>query len=50
MFGYYIPLNFNKEGDMHTTIFGGLVSIMLKLVIGLYIFLNVYKMINYDDD
>ena len=50
MFGYSIPLNFNKEGDQHTTFFGGFVSILLKLVISLYIFINVRKMFSYDDD
>ena len=50
MFGYSIPINFNKEGDFHTTFAGGFVSLILKFAIGSYIFRNCYKMFSYDDD
>ena len=50
MFGYSIPLNFNKKGDQHTTVYGGIVSIFLKIVISLYVLQNVLKMFNYGDD
>ena len=50
MYGYSIPLNFNKQGDVHTTFFGGCMSVLVKIVIGLYIYLKVRKMIDYNDD
>ena len=31
MFGHPVTLNFNKKGDHHKTIFGGVASICLKV-------------------
>jgi len=50
MFGYSIPLNFNKEGDQHTTAIGGCLSVFLKIAIGFYIYLMFSKMTSYGDD
>ena len=35
MFGHQIVLNFNKNGDSHTTFIGGFFSILVKVVMGI---------------
>ena len=42
-FGQDIVLNFNKEGNNHKTVAGGLVSIILKLLMCVYIFMIFKK-------
>ena len=37
MFGHTIKLNFDKQGDTHKTLIGGLFSMFLRLVILVYI-------------
>ena len=46
MFGYTVKLNFNKDMDIHNTIVGGYISIAIKLVFAIYIYLIVMKFIN----
>ena len=50
MFGHRINLNFNREGNSHKTIIGGLVSICLKLFMTYYVYYNFKKMLFYEDD
>ena len=50
IFGYVVQLNFNRNGTIHTTVLGGIFSIILK---GLYVIYLAYlfnKLIAYDDD
>ena len=44
MFGYVINLNFNKNGNEFKTIIGGSMSLLIKIVIYLYIGLNMYNL------
>ena len=50
MFGHVINLNFNREGTSHKTIFGGIVSIILKVLLMIWVYLNFKKMLLYEDD
>jgi hypothetical protein len=50
MFGHTINLNFNKEGDSHTTSIGGFFSLIIRVAMGIYIFMNFKKMILHEDD
>lgn len=36
-------LNFNKEGNNHKTIAGGIVSLLIKIVMGVYFFMIFKK-------
>ena len=49
MFGHEIKLNFNRNGDAHTTLIGGLVSLFVKTLITIYIYMNVMKLIGIED-
>ena len=44
MFGYVINLNFNKNGNEYKTIIGGSMSLLIKIIIYLYIGLNMYNL------
>ena len=44
MFGHQIVLNFNKNGDSHTTFIGGFFSIIVKVVMGIYVYMNFMKL------
>lgn len=50
MFGHTINLNFNKEGDAHNTAIGGSFSILIRIMMSLYIFMNFKKMLLHEDD
>jgi len=50
MFGHTINLNFNKEGDTHNTLLGGCFSFLIRITMGIYIFVNVRKMIFFEDN
>jgi hypothetical protein len=50
MFGHVIHLNFNKEGDSHKTVVGGLFSCLIKVVMFIYVFINFKKMILNESD
>ena len=49
-FGHSVQLNFNKRGSEHATIGGGLVSLGVKIIMGVYIYILIKRMINYEDD
>lgn len=44
MFGHTIQLNFNKNGDSHKTFVGGVFSMFIKMLLGLYVFLLFKRM------
>ena len=50
MFGHDVRLNFNKHGVTHNTAIGGFFSILIKMAIAFYVFINVSKLVHYDDD
>lgn len=50
MFGHTINLNFNKNGDSHKTFIGGLFSILIKMLLGLYVYLLFKRMFLYEAD
>ena len=49
MFGHEIKLNFNRNGDAHTTFIGGLVSLLVKTVMTIYIYMNIMKLVGFED-
>jgi len=46
MFGYTVKLNFNKDRDTHNTIVGGYLSLFIKTVCTIYIYLIIMKFVN----
>ena len=50
MFGHSIVLNFDKNGDTHNTLIGGIISIMVKIGITVYIFLMSKKLVQSGGD
>jgi len=50
MFGHTINLNFDKSGDSHKTLIGGLMSILIKFAIFTYVFLRFKMMIFLEAD
>ena len=50
LFGYPIKLNFNRNGDSHKTVIGGVLSIFLKVLYYLYMAYLLHKMFNHEDD
>ena len=49
-FGHEIVLNFNKKGNYHNTLFGGLLSILVNIFILIYIWTLINKVVFFQDD
>lgn len=49
MFGHEIKLNFNRNGDAHTTVIGGLTSCIVKALIYIYIYMCAMKLFMIED-
>ena len=45
MFGHTITLNFDKQGDTQNTMVGGVFSIVIRVAMVCYVFLNFKKML-----
>ena len=45
MFGHVINLNFDKQGDSHKTFIGGIISIMVKILMFVYVSVKFDKLI-----
>ena len=45
MFGHVINLNFDRRGDSHKTLCGGIFSIALKVFLTFYVYLMFIKLI-----
>ena len=45
MFGHTINLNFDKQGDSHQTFIGGIISIVVKILMFIYIGIKFDKLI-----
>ena len=45
MFGHVINLNFDKQGDSHKTYIGGIVSLIVKTLMAIYIMMKFQKLI-----
>lgn len=50
MFGHTINLNFDQQGSAHKTIVGGVISIFLKVFLGILLILNIVKMYKRDSN
>ena len=50
LFGHIVKLNFNRNGNVHTTAIGGVVSIILKILYITYMISLLMKLINHDED
>ena len=50
MFGHVVNLNFDKQGTEHKTFIGGFFSILIKVFLGIYIYLMFRKMYTHADD
>ena len=49
-FGHTICLNFDRAGDTHNTVIGGMVSVCVRTFITFYILLNVKKLLWFEAD
>ena len=49
-FGHSVTLNFNREGDTHNTLAGGFASIVFRVGMTVYIFMNCAKLLFTSDD
>ena len=45
MFGHTVQINFNRQGDTHTTSTGGFFSLLIKVAMFIYVFLNLKKLV-----
>ena len=50
MFGHEIRLNFDKNGSKYTSAFGGVVSLIIRVMLGSYVFYRCYTMLHRDDN
>ena len=50
MFGWQIKLRFDKKGDTHKTLFGGIVSVCVYVMMLAYASNLLVKMFQYGDD
>lgn len=50
MFGHEIHLNFNKDGKQHKTVVGGACSVTIKLIMLIYVALNVKRLLLHEDN
>ena len=50
MFGHVINLNFDRRGDAHKTLCGGVFSIFFKMFLAGYVYLMLYKLISKGND
>lgn len=47
MFGHVIALNFNKKGESHNTVIGGIFSVITKIMFTVYCYMQFEKLITY---
>jgi hypothetical protein len=50
IFGHKISFNFNEEGETHRTLIGGLVSLLLKLLLSLFVVFRFKRLMLYEDN
>ena len=50
LFGHVITFNFRNQGQTYKTFIGGVVSILVRLIMSMYIMVNLSKMIFHQDD
>lgn len=50
VFGHHVSLNFNKEASKHTTVLGGIMSIIVKVTMVLFTLLLLKRLAFYEDD
>ena len=48
-FGYHFKMLFNGKPE-HTTVFGGIVSVVIKVILLLYTYVNFKKLVLHEDD
>jgi hypothetical protein len=44
LFGHLITFNFDMNGETHKTLFGGLISIVMKIFISIYFYFRLKKL------
>ena len=49
IFAHHVEFNINQNGKAHGTVSGGIVSIILKIVYALYLYILIHKMLHYDE-
>ena len=50
LFGHKVELQFNGQGSTHNTLIGGAISIFVKLIMFVYIYMLTEKLIEFGDD
>ena len=48
-FGHPVSLNFNCKGEAVTTAFGGMVTIFVKVVLAMYLFIKLQEMLTFSN-
>jgi hypothetical protein len=50
MFGHTVGLNFNRQDDFHSTYFTSIMTVFIRIAIGIYVFITVKKMVLKESD
>ena len=50
MFGYKIDLNFNRQGEEHKTLIGGIFSLFINVALIIYFSICIGKLVTGDDN
>ena len=50
LFGHVINLNFDRQGDSHQTLIGGVFSLFVKTAMLVYVFTKFKQMFLYESD
>jgi uncharacterized membrane protein len=50
MFGYNVELNFNRQGDFHSTYYTAIMTVFIRIAIAIYVIITVKKMVLKESD
>ena len=50
LFGHPVQLNFNKGGPEHNTVYGGVASLVVKVLMLVYVGKLITRMLMFEDD
>ena len=50
MFGHGINLTFERHSNSYKTCFGGMASVMIKIFLLFYLYLNVFRVVTYQNN
>jgi len=50
MFGHTVGLNFNRQGDFHSTYYTSIMTVLIRLAIAFYVIITVKKLVLKESD